>query len=304
VKAAISNPAPDAAAAWPQALYAALRQADIRHMSYVPDAGHATLINLLSADPEVVTNVLTTEEEGVAIAAGAWLGGQRSVVLLQSSGVGNCINMLSLPVQARMPLLMLVTMRGEWGEFNPWQAPMGRATQGALVVTGLGSPAYDVHAAGDRDDNYYLWGAMGGAALVGLGLAQARADKHVLVITGDGEQLMAFGALATIAVAAPPNLSIIVLDNQHFGETGMQASHTGRGVALEKVAEVCGFAQTGRITTMAEVEALAAALGKTAAGPRLHVVRVAAESLPRSLPPRDAVHVKNRFRAHLGLAPC
>ncbi|QEL26437.1 phosphonopyruvate decarboxylase [Bosea sp. F3-2] len=106
-------------------------------MSYVPDAGHSTLIKLFSADPDVVTNVLTTEEEGIAIAAGAWLGGQRSVVLMQSSGAGNCINMLSLPVQARFPLLMLVTMRGEWAEFNPSQVPMGSATQAALEAIGV-----------------------------------------------------------------------------------------------------------------------------------------------------------------------
>src|SRR3954470_7976751 len=103
------------------------------------------------------------------------------------------------------------------------------ARKDLLVVTGLGSPTYDVHAAGDRDDNYYLWGAMGGAALIGLGLAQAQPQKRVMVVTGDGEQLMAFGSLATIAVARPKNLDLIVLDNQHFGETGMQPSHTGKG---------------------------------------------------------------------------
>lgn len=122
---------------WPLALYDTLKAADVRHMSYVPDAGHTTLINLLDDDPDVTTNVLTTEEEGIAIATGAWLGGMRSVVLMQSSGVGNCINMLSLPVQSRAPLLMLVTMRGEWNEFNPWQVPMGRATQPCLEAIGV-----------------------------------------------------------------------------------------------------------------------------------------------------------------------
>jgi sulfopyruvate decarboxylase alpha subunit len=122
---------------WPAALYETLKAANVAHMSYVPDAGHTTLINLLNEDPEVTTNVLTTEEEGIAIATGAWLGGQRSLVLMQSSGVGNCINMLSLPVQTRTPLLMLVTMRGEWSEFNPWQVPMGRATQTALEAMGV-----------------------------------------------------------------------------------------------------------------------------------------------------------------------
>lgn len=172
----------------------------------------------------------------------------------------------------------------------------------ALVVTGLGSATYDVHAAGDHDANYYLWGAMGGAALVGLGLAQAQPAKPVLVITGDGEQLMGFGSLATIAVARPKNLVVIVIDNQHFGETGMQASHTGQGIDLAKVAETCGFAEAATLREMSEIVALCAALGKPAPGPRLFVIKVAADNPPRSLPSRDAVYIKNRFRAHLGLS--
>lgn len=106
-------------------------------MAYVPDAGHARLIELFHADAAVTTNVLTTEEEGIAIAAGAWLGGQRSVLLMQSSGVGNCINTLSLATVGRFPLLMLVTMRGEWAEFNPWQVPMGAGTAAALAAVGV-----------------------------------------------------------------------------------------------------------------------------------------------------------------------
>ncbi|MBP0439928.1 thiamine pyrophosphate-dependent enzyme [Tianweitania sediminis] len=178
------------------------------------------------------------------------------------------------------------------------------ARQGALVVTGLGSPSYDVHAAGDRDDNYYLWGAMGGAALVGLGLAQAQPEKRVIVITGDGEQLMAFGSIATIAVARPENLDLIVLDNQHFGETGMQASHTGSGIAFDRIAAAAGFAETAELRSLEEVDKLAEKLKEHAGGPRLFVLKIAAENLPRSLPPRDATFVKNRFRAHLGLATC
>jgi thiamine pyrophosphate-dependent acetolactate synthase large subunit-like protein len=170
-----------------------------------------------------------------------------------------------------------------------------------LVVTGLGSPGYDVHAAGDRDDNFYLWGAMGGAALMGLGLAQARPDKRVLVVTGDGEQLMAFGSLATIAVAKPRNLDIVVIDNEHFGETGMQASHTGHGIDLAKVAAACGFAAASTIGSLPEIDALRRTLRAAASGPRLFVIKVAAENPPRSLPARDAVHLKNRFRARLGL---
>ena len=127
----------DLSSEWPLALFETLKAAGVSHMSYVPDAGHSTLIRLFNEDPEVVTNVLTTEEEGVAIAAGSWLGGKRSVLLMQSSGVGNCINMLSLPVQARFPFLTLVTMRGEWAEFNPWQVPMGQATQAALEAIGV-----------------------------------------------------------------------------------------------------------------------------------------------------------------------
>ena len=178
------------------------------------------------------------------------------------------------------------------------------ARDGALVVTGLGSPSYDAHAHGDSDNNYYLWGAMGGAALTGLGLAQAQKNKRVMVITGDGEQLMAFGSLATIAVAQPANLDIIVLDNQHFGETGMQESHTGLGIDLAAVANSCGFAQTGLLHTIDEVDELCNTLRKPAAGPRLFVLKIEAKNLPRSLPPRDATYIKTRFRKYLGLEPC
>jgi thiamine pyrophosphate-dependent acetolactate synthase large subunit-like protein len=172
-----------------------------------------------------------------------------------------------------------------------------------LVVTGLGSPSYDVHAVGDRDDNYYLWGAMGGAALVGLGLAQAQPTKRVLVITGDGEQLMAFGSLATIAVAKPRNLVIAVIDNGRYGETGMQTSHTGHGLDLAKVAASCGFIRTATLVQLDEVEKVALEIGAPHDGPSFFVIKVAADSPPRSMPPRDAVFIKNRFRAALGFAP-
>lgn len=122
---------------WPGIAYRMLRQAQVKQVVYVPDAGHNELIALMHADEEVHTSVLTTEEEGIAIASGAWLGGQRTVLLTQSSGVGNCINMLSLVTNCRFPLLMLVTMRGEWAEFNPWQMPMGNATQPALELMGV-----------------------------------------------------------------------------------------------------------------------------------------------------------------------
>jgi sulfopyruvate decarboxylase alpha subunit len=131
-------PRSDAAQAnWPLEIHRELTAANVRQASYVPDAGHARLIELLQADRAFETTLLTTEEEGVALAAGAWLGGQRSVLLMQSSGVGNCINMLSLVASCRFPLLALITMRGEWAEFNPWQIPMGGATPHALELMGV-----------------------------------------------------------------------------------------------------------------------------------------------------------------------
>ena len=122
---------------WPDRLVEILRSHGVNHMAYVPDAGHIRTIELLAADPEVTSNVLTTEEEGIAVSFGAWLGGQRSVLLMQSSGIGNCINMLSLPAISRTPLLILVTMRGEWHEFNPWQVPMGQAVEPTLKALGV-----------------------------------------------------------------------------------------------------------------------------------------------------------------------
>jgi sulfopyruvate decarboxylase alpha subunit len=123
-----------AATDWPDRLFATLKRADIRQVGYVPDAGHSRLIDRCCADPQIRDVVLTTEEEGVAMAAGAWLGGERAVLLMQSSGVGNCINMLSLARTCRFPLLMFITMRGEWEEFNPWQMPMGSIVDPVLKL--------------------------------------------------------------------------------------------------------------------------------------------------------------------------
>jgi sulfopyruvate decarboxylase alpha subunit len=119
---------------WPDDIFTALKAAEIRQVGYVPDAGHTRLIERVVADPDIRTVSLTSEEEGIGLAAGAWLGGQRAALLMQSSGVGNCINMLSLAKSCRFPLTLLVTMRGEWGEFNPWQVPMGTRTQAALEL--------------------------------------------------------------------------------------------------------------------------------------------------------------------------
>ena len=125
------------AADWRDEIFAVLKQSRIAQIGYVPDAGHARLIDLVHADPEIRAIPLTSQEEGVAVAAGAWLGGQRAALLMQSSGVGNCVNMLSLVTMTRTPLLMLVTMRGEWAEFNPWQVPMGLGTAPVLTAMGI-----------------------------------------------------------------------------------------------------------------------------------------------------------------------
>jgi sulfopyruvate decarboxylase alpha subunit len=132
-----SRPSRGSAPAWPGELHRILGEQRVRQVAYVPDSGHARLIELARADREMRAVPLTTEEEGVALAVGAWLGGERSVLLLQSSGVGNCINMLGMVQECRVPLLMLVTMRGEWGEFNPWQVPMSQATVPALAAMGV-----------------------------------------------------------------------------------------------------------------------------------------------------------------------
>ena len=119
---------------WPDQLFETIKRGGVRQVGYVPDAGHARLIDRCRADADIYDVVLTTEEEGIALAAGAWLGGQRAALLMQSSGVGNCVNMLSLIRACRFPMLMLVTMRGEWEEFNPWQVPMGSIVEPTLKL--------------------------------------------------------------------------------------------------------------------------------------------------------------------------
>ena len=176
------------------------------------------------------------------------------------------------------------------------------ATPDALVITGLGSAAYDVFAAGDRDRNYYLWGAMGGAASIGLGLALAQPDQSVVVITGDGEQLMGIGSLGTIAVKQPKNLTIVVLDNGHYGETGMQRSHSSLGTDLVAVAKGFGIADAFKTGTLEGSDDIARRV-MARAGTVFAQVFVEVEELPRALPPRDGSYIKNRFRAALGLKP-
>jgi len=185
---------------------------------------------------------------------------------------------------------------------RPFVADLIAAVPGALVVTGLGSPSYDVFAAGDRDENFYLWGAMGSAVPVGLGLAVAQPQRPVLVVTGDGEMLMGIGSLATVGVQQPANLSIVVLDNGHYGETGMQRSHSSMGADLTGIARASGIAESYLITDGAQVEQVAARAAARS-GPSFAQVLIDADEPPRALPARDGTHLKNRFRAALGLEP-
>ena len=167
-----------------------------------------------------------------------------------------------------------------------------------LVVAGLGSTAWDMTAAGDAPLNFPLWGAMGNAAMIGLGLALAQPARRVLVITGDGELLMGLGSLATIGVQRPPNLAVAVIDNERYSETGMQATHTASGANLAKVALACGFRSARQVRRPAELARLRAAIHR-APGPHFAQVKVRAEKLPLVLPPRDGALLKARFRRAL-----
>lgn len=168
-----------------------------------------------------------------------------------------------------------------------------------LVVSGLGSPTYDVAACGDHARNFYLWGAMGGAAMTGLGLALARPEARVLVVTGDGEMLMGMGSIATIGVKQPPNLVLVVLDNGHYGETGMQASHTRSGIDLVGIAAACRFATALSIADMADLELARRHVHETR-GPVLMNARIGTSDVPRVLPGRDGHANRLRFMQALG----
>jgi thiamine pyrophosphate-dependent acetolactate synthase large subunit-like protein len=168
-----------------------------------------------------------------------------------------------------------------------------------LVVTGLGSTTYDLASLGERDRDFYLWGAMGGAAMIGLGVALAQPDKRVVVVTGDGEMLMGLGSLATIAGQRPANLAIVVFDNGVYGETGMQASHTARGTDLVAAAQACGIPHCLDVTDEAGLDTLAAQL-RDHAGTLFARVRIAADEPPRVLPERDGATLKERFRRAIG----
>jgi thiamine pyrophosphate-dependent acetolactate synthase large subunit-like protein len=173
----------------------------------------------------------------------------------------------------------------------------------AIVVGGLGASTYDIAAAGDHDRNFYLWGAMGGAVMIGLGVALAQPKLPVVVITGDGEMLMGMGSLATVGLQQPKNLTIIVLDNEVYGETGGQASHTGANTDLVGVAKACGIKAAHAMATMAEVEAFAASIQDVSVGPRFASIKIDSANLERVLANRDGTFIVNRIRGALGFSP-
>jgi thiamine pyrophosphate-dependent acetolactate synthase large subunit-like protein len=168
-----------------------------------------------------------------------------------------------------------------------------------LLVTGLGSTTWDAASVADDELNFYLWGGMGAACMVGLGLAIARPERRVLVVTGDGEILMGLGSLATIGLQRPANLAIAVFDNGHYAETGMQRSHTFEAVRLVGVAQACGFAEIFDITDEAGLHDFAAHLPNLTATLFARIA-IGADEPPRVLPPRDGIFLKNRFRRALG----
>jgi thiamine pyrophosphate-dependent acetolactate synthase large subunit-like protein len=174
-------------------------------------------------------------------------------------------------------------------------AELLRERDDLLVIAGLGAPNWDVTAAGDDPNTFPLWGAMGSAAMIGLGLALAQPARRVLVITGDGEMLMGLGSLATIAVQRPANLTLTVLDNERFGETGMQETHTAHGVDLAGMAKAAGFPTSLLVREANEVTKLRG-LVHSGEGPVFAQVKIDPEALPFVLPPAEGSILKNRFR--------
>ncbi|TCG07472.1 aldehyde dehydrogenase [Paraburkholderia steynii] len=170
--------------------------------------------------------------------------------------------------------------------------------QDVLVVTSLGNPTFDVAAAGDTPQNFYLWGAMGGAVTFGLGVALAQPKKRVVVFVGDGEMMMGLGSLATVGVDKPSNLSIVVIDNEHYAETGMQLAHAGRGVDITAIARAAGFENAETIERERELEEFVDVILK-ATGPVLATIKVGTDPEPTSLPPRDGPWLRSRFREAL-----
>jgi thiamine pyrophosphate-dependent acetolactate synthase large subunit-like protein len=168
----------------------------------------------------------------------------------------------------------------------------------ALAVTSLGNPTFDVAAAGDCAQNFYLWGAMGGAVMFGMGIALAQPTKRVIVFVGDGEMMMGLGSLATVACHRPDNLSIVVIDNEHYAETGMQPAHAGRGVSINAVATAVGFSQSILVNDQDGLESAIDTL-YSHKGPVTLCVKVTTDPAPTALPPRDGPYLRSRFREAL-----
>lgn len=167
-----------------------------------------------------------------------------------------------------------------------------------LVVAGLGSTAWDITAAGDSPLSFPLWGAMGQAAMIGLGLALAQPERAVLVVTGDGEMLMGLGSLATIGVQQPKNLSVVVIDNERYGETGMQRTHTAYGTDLAAIAKGCGFAKAETVRSGSRISGVRSEIHR-GSGPLFYQVKIGNDPAPLVLPPRDGAYLKHRFREAL-----
>jgi thiamine pyrophosphate-dependent acetolactate synthase large subunit-like protein len=193
----------------------------------------------------------------------------------------NPLNPLPAPLNRRAVVARLLRERGD-----------------ALVVTSLGNPTFDVAAAGDCPQNFYLWGAMGGAVMVGLGLALSQPGRRVLVFVGDGEMMMGLGSLATVAAEKVRNLAVVVIDNEHYAETGMQPAHSGRGVDLPAVAAAVGFAASRKVRTEEDLASVISTV-LLADGPVLVDVKVGTDPVPTSLPPRDGPYLRSRFRSAL-----
>lgn len=180
-------------------------------------------------------------------------------------------------------------------------AALMRDRADAIVVSGLGAATYDVADVGDHDRNFYLWGAMGGAAMIGLGLAIAQPDTPVIVVTGDGEMLMGLGSFATVALQNPANLSLVILDNGLYGETGSQQTHSAFDADLADIASACGIADTRDVKDIAGVKSLRERLHRVGEGPCVAVVRIAAGNKPKIMALRDGAINKGRLRMALGL---
>jgi sulfopyruvate decarboxylase alpha subunit len=384
-----------ASAPWARAVCAGISSVDCKWVVYVPDNPLAHVLQTLADEhPKVRTILATREEEAFGIAAGLYLGGFRSAVLLQSSGLGNSLNAIgSLLIAYHIPSLIVMSMRGGPGEWNEAQVPLGRAVPSILdalgvqhtsagnldgaedavrlagslafgtrspaaclllrsltasgsrfprpaidprdaaalvhdviqplkpgrtlamnrleatrvfarhlrneaVICTLGHPAYDLFVARDRPENFYTWGSMGMASSIGLGVALAQPDRRVIVCDGDGSLLMNLGSLATIALARPANLTIVVWDNGEYGTTGGQRSATAAGADLAGAASALGLRSA---TTVYTSDALALALDRSAGepGPTIIVAKVA-ESEPTAKPPLDCVFLKHRFMSALG----